>query len=218
MSDPASDSPDYLAPYAEAIREHGPSFQATLWNDRQKQHVRFDVIASMINLTGRVVVDAGCGLGDLAARLTELGVEYGAYVGLEGMPEFVDEAQQRGLPEAAFLHSDFVADGRAFSDLEKHPALGGHPVDVVCFSGSLNTLGTEPALLVLQRAWDVAREGIVFNFLSSEHHRVDEGDTAPAIRFDTLRVLKWAMERTPRVLFRQDYFDGHDGTIAMTKP
>ncbi len=217
MHDTARDRPDYLAPYAEAIREHGPRFEATLWNDKSKQHLRFDVIASMMHLTGRVVVDAGCGLGDLAARLTELGIEYGAYVGLEGMPEFVSEAQARGLPEATFLYADFVADGRAFADAAKDPALGGHPIDVVCFSGSLNTLGTEPALLVLQRAWDAAREGIVFNFLSSEHHRVDEGDTAPAIRFDTMRVLKWAMERTPRVVFRQDYLDGHDATIAMVK-
>ena len=210
--------PDYLKPYADAMKEHGPAFEATLWNSPEKQLARFDVIEGMVDLTGRIVVDAGCGLGDLAQRLTDSGVEYGLYIGLEAMEEFVDAASEREIPESAFAVADFVADGRVFSDLQKHEILQGHAIDVVVFSGSLNTLGEEAMLNVLERAWEVAGEALVFNFLSTRHQRGPAGDdTAPAIRVDPVRVLEWAMERTPNVLFRQEYFQGHDATVAMLK-
>ena len=211
--------PDYLKPYTDAMKEHGPAFESTLWNSPEKQAARFDVIEGMVDLTGRIVVDAGCGLGDLAQRLTETGVEYGLYIGLEAMPEFVDAASAREIPEAACAVADFVADGRVFSDLQKHEILQGHPIDVVVFSGSLNTLGEEAMLNVLERAWEAAGEALVFNFLSTRHHRGPAGDeTAPAFRVDPVRVLEWAMQRTPNVLFRQEYFQGHDATVAMMKP
>ncbi|GAB4515482.1 MAG: hypothetical protein Tsb0013_20060 [Phycisphaerales bacterium] len=211
--------PDYLKPYTDAMQAHGPAFEATLWHSPEKQLARFDVIEGMVDLTGRIVVDAGCGLGDFAVRLNEGGVEYGLYVGLEALPEFVEAAREREIPEAAFAVADFVADGRVFEDLATHELLQGHPIDVIVFSGSLNTLGEEAMLNVLGRAWDVAREAVVFNFLSTRHHRGPAGDeTAPAIRVDPVRVLQWAMERTPNVLFRQEYFQGHDATVAMLKP
>ena len=219
MTDQHDGAPDYLRPYSEAMREHGPAFEATLWNSQEKQGARFDVIEGMVDLTGRIVVDAGCGLGDFAQRLTDGGVEYGLYIGLEALPEFVDAAREREIPEAAFAVADFVADGRVFDDLAKHEMLGGHAIDVVVFSGSLNTLGEEYMLAVLERAWEVASEALVFNFLSTKHHRGPKGDdTAPAIRVDPVRVLEWAMQKTPNVLFRQEYFQGHDATVAMLKP
>ncbi len=214
-----STPPDYLKPYADAMERHGPAFEATLWNSPEKQIARFDVIEGMVELTGRIIVDAGCGLGDFAQHLTDGGVEYGAYVGLEALPEFVEAARARKIPEAGFAVADFVADGRVFADLAKHDILQGHPIDVVVFSGSLNTLGEAGTLGVLERAWAVAQEAVVFNFLSTRHHRGPQGDkTAPAIRVDPVRVLEWAMERTPNVLFRQEYFQGHDATVAMLKP
>lgn len=211
--------PDYLRPYREAMDEHGPAFEATLWNSQEKQNARFDVIEGMVDLTGRIVVDAGCGLGDFAQRLSDTGVEYGFYIGLEALPQFVEAARGRDIPEAAFAVADFVADGRVFSDLAKHEALQGHPIDVIVFSGSLNTLGEAGTLGVLERAWEACAEALVFNFLSTRHHRGPEADqTDPAIRLDPVRLLDWALQRTPNVLFRQEYFQGHDATVAMLKP
>lgn len=212
MSDPVSkpDAPDYLAPYADAVKTYGASFEATLWASKEKQGGRFAIIASMADLSGRVIVDAGCGLGDLAAFCEERGIQYGRYIGLEAMPGMVGAAREKGLAEARFEESDFAADTAVFDRLSKSDG-----TDLVVFSGSLNTFDQDAAFEVVARAFRSSREGVVFNFLSAKNHEKNPIDPAPAKRFEPSRMLELALGLTPKVLFRQDYFDGHDATIAM---
>jgi SAM-dependent methyltransferase len=204
-----SSTPDkpYLAPYREAVRRHGATFEATLWLSREWQIGRFRVMTEMVDFTGRTILDAGCGLGDFAAALEEWGIGYGGYVGVEGMPELVAQARTRDLPEAKFIEADFVHDAAAFA---MRP-------DLAVFSGSLNTLTQDEAIGVLERAWAASAEGVVFNFLSSRHGRTNAPDPSPARRFDPIEMLQWALSRTPVVQLRQDYFAGHDATIAMQR-
>lgn len=204
----------YLEPYRKAVARFGPGFEATLWLSREKQALRFAVIASLVDLVDRVVIDAGCALGDLAAFLQAQGVSPRAYIGLEGVPALVEEARARGLPSARFEVVDFVADEAAF---ERCLPKGLTP-EIVVFSGSLNTLEQDQALTVLDRAWRACGEALVFNFLSEQNQQSPNPDPGPAKRFDPVRVLQWALERTPRVILRQDYMSGHDATVAMFKP
>ncbi|MCA9281458.1 MAG: class I SAM-dependent methyltransferase [Phycisphaerales bacterium] len=209
------DQPDYLRPYAEAVRTHGPTFEATLWLNRQKQTDRFRVIAEAIDLTGRIIVDAGCGLGDLASYLCEHNIQYGRYIGLEAMPEMVEQARSRNLPEARFEIADFALDEQCFPRLASSDRY-----DIAVFSGSLNTFKEDHARAVIKRAFDAANEdkgGVVFNFLSARHGKKHTPDPSPARRFDPVKMTDWALKLTPRVLLRQDYMGGHDATIAMFK-
>ncbi|MFI4854960.1 MAG: class I SAM-dependent methyltransferase [Phycisphaerales bacterium JB065] len=210
MTEPTPPSPDYLAPYADAVRVHGATFEATLWASKEKQVGRFAVITSMADLTGRVVVDAGCGLGDLAAYCEEQGIAYGRYIGLEAMPDMAAAARKQGLAESRFEDSDFAADPGVFDRLAESDRF-----DLAVFSGSLNTFGSEAAFEVVRRAFKAAREGVVFNFLSAKNHERNAINPAPAKRFEPSMMLERALGLTPRVRFRQDYFDGHDATIAM---
>lgn len=204
-------SSPYLEPYREAVERFGPSFEATLWNSRRWQEARFRVMCEMAPFVGRVVLDAGAGQGDFARFMSAEGIGYGRYVGLEGVEEMARSAGELGIPESEFYAADFVADERAFTRFTKKPA------DVIVFSGSLNTLDTDGALRVLARAFDACSEAVVFNFLSDRHRKKEAPtDRGPAQRLDTLRVLEWALSRTPRVAFRQDYIpEGHDATVAM---
>jgi SAM-dependent methyltransferase len=211
--------PIYLAPYAQAVDRSGPCFEALLWRSRQTQAERFAVIAQTADLVGRVVADLGCGRGDLAAWLADAGVEYGRYIGVDGVPEMIAFSQERAarerLVECEFLTADFAADTAFFEGLARN-----HNVDCLVFSGSLNTMDQALAEVVLDRAWRAMariRGQLVFNFLSDRDGgfpacEVDEG---PARRFDTLRMVRWALDRTTRVVFRHDYLDGQDATIGM---
>lgn len=199
----------YLEPYRDALRRHGAGFSATLWASREAQRTRFDVILDMADFDGARIVDAGCGHGDLAAHLAERDVAHTAYVGLDAFAEQIDEARERSIERAVFEVIDFVHDERAFAR---------HRPDWVCFCGSLNTMREEEARAVIGRAFNEARWGVVFNFLSDRTgFSTREEDLSPARRFDTLAMLDWALRHTPRVSFRQDYLDGHDATIAMRK-
>ncbi len=211
-------SPDYLAPYHEAVREHGPTFRATLWTSAEKQVERFRVISGMHDLSGKRILDVGAGLGDLAAYLIKRRVRYAQYLGIEGVPEMAEEAGRRRLKRAAFRCADFVNDPGVFIE-----PFDGEAADVIVFSGSLNTFSEEDARGVLARAWEGTGEALIFNFLSTR--RTAEGDPPPpppepgdpARRFDPLAMLDWALTLTPRVRFGQDYFDGHDATIKMAR-
>ena len=215
--------PDYLHPYEQAVKRHGPSFSATLWASRESQQARFRVIADLIDLRGATIADIGCATGDLASYLAERSIPYHHYIGLDALPELLDEARARNLPHTDFILSDFVSEADSI-----FPRLAGAtaPPDVIVFSGSLNTLEQPHAISVLERAWPAATRALIFNFLSSRDGRPNlpadpagpsGGDDDPARRFDPLALLDWALAQTPSVLFRQDYLKGHDATIAMLR-
>lgn len=215
---PGDAAAPYLEPYREVVERVGPSFEALLWRNREYQERRFKTIAEAVNLTGRVVADLGCGQADFAAWLHKAGVEYGRYIGVDGIPALVEScvkrAEDEGIPETDFVEADFVAEDRCFSKLVKK-----RKAEVFVFSGSLNTLEQPLAERVLDRAWEAIRRvrsgALVFNFLSDRTHGKGKGETGPAHRYDTVRMVGWALDRTPRVVLRHDYLDGHDGTVLM---
>ena len=215
MNRPDSESP-YLEPYRAAVDAGGPAFEALLWRSREFQRIRFETIAQMADPTGRVVADLGCGRADFLAWMHEQGVAYGAYVGVEGIPELVRFCEARALdeklPEATFVEADFAADADIFSKL-----VAERKIDTLVFSGSLNTFDEADALRVLGRAWDALERGgvLIFNFLSTRHPPDASPHPDPARRFDPVRMLDWALSKSRLTRLRHDYLAGHDATVAM---
>ncbi|MEQ9096048.1 MAG: hypothetical protein RIE32_07270 [Phycisphaerales bacterium] len=209
-----TDQPDprYLEPYREAVRAHGPGFEALLWRSQEYQVTRFKVLAEVCRPKGAVLADMGAGRGDLLEFLQAANQTPRTYVGVEGISELVEPARAR-FPGSAWEIADFVRDAGLFERLVRE-----HGVSQVVFSGSLNTLDERTALLVLDRAWDALhrREGAVlaFNFLSSAGRKRRES-TGPANRFSSFHVFKWAQRASGRMLFRQDYLGPHDATVAL---
>jgi SAM-dependent methyltransferase len=161
-------------------------------------------------MTGRRVLDAGCSRGDLAAYLAERGIAYASYVGVDALPEVVAFAQSRGLPRCGFHCGDVLRD----------PALLalGQP-EVICFSGTLNTMKSDAQVYrVLEAAWAATGRALLFNFLSDRAGAKAAPQHGDVRRFDTMRLLDWAFRHASQVAFRQDYFrHGHDATILMRK-
>lgn len=206
MSKPAD---PYLDPYREAQRLHGAEWGVTLWANRRSQQRRFAVMTRMAMLQGRRVLDAGCSRGDFAAYLVDSDIPYARYIGVDGLPEVIEYAMARNLPNAEFHVGDFVASPGLL-------ALGDP--QVICISGTLNTMDDATAMRVLENAWDAAGEALVFNFLSDRCTARAPMQHGPARRFDTVRLLDWALAKTWAVQFRHDYFqDGHDATILMRR-
>jgi SAM-dependent methyltransferase len=197
----------YLEPYREAVRRFGPGFPATLWSTPEGQRLRFDVMIDLTGLNGLSVLDAGCGSGDFAQRLIERDVNFGRYVGVDAVAELIEHARLRHLPRCEFIVADLLHDDALLRDLAP---------DIVCISGTLNTMDEDSARQFVRRAFDAAKQGVVFNFLSNRPDEVWEGkDLGPARRFDTIRWLDLALHLTSRISFTQDYLDGHDATIMM---
>ncbi len=199
----------YLDPYRDAQGDFGNNFGVTLWANTKSQERRFKVFTQMSYLPGKRILDAGCSRGDMADFLLKQGVEYESYVGIDGLAEVIDYANQRDLPRAEFHAGDFVADTSLLAI--------GNP-QVITFSGTLNTMDDDTAMKLLDAAWEACTETLMFNFLSSRTTRDQHEELGPARRLDPLKYLDWAIQRTGAVQLRQDYFKrGHDATIKMCK-
>ena len=199
----------YLQPYREAHSRHGAEFDVTMWASPVTQRLRFEVFAQLVDFTGKRVLDAGCSRGDFAAYLLERGIEYGQYVGIDGLGEVVEHARARGLPRSRFEVGDFV---------ERPEWLATDRPEIVTISGSLNTMDLPTAIRVLEGAWAGADEALLFNFLSDRAGAMAPPQEYPAHRLPTLELLDWALRKTPQVRMTQDYFDhGHDATVLMRR-
>lgn len=199
----------YLQPYRESVERHGVSFEATLWASRQSQRIRFKTFAEMFPFAGKRVLDAGSSRGDFAEYLIDHQIPFERYIGIDGLEEVVRHAAEQGLPNCEFHHGDLLADEALLAT--------GDP-DIICISGTLNTMTDQEAKKLLESAWRNAGEALMFNFLSDRSGHSAPPQLLPARRMDTMKMLDWALTRSGLVSFRQDYFEGgHDASILMRK-
>ena len=199
----------YLQPYRESATKHGHSFEVTLWANHQSQVRRFNIFSQMVHLPGKRILDAGCSRGDLAAFLVERKIAYASYVGIDGLHEVIAFASDRQLPRTRFIAGDFLLNPGLLTT--------GDP-QVICISGSLNTMTQGQLFASLEAAWAATTQTLLFNFLTDLALPAAPHQTKPALRHDGLHLIKWATSQTGNVTYRQDYFDhGHDATIMMVK-
>jgi SAM-dependent methyltransferase len=204
---PYSESEHYLQPYLEAVRQHGAGFKATLWGSPEAQRLRFEVMVAFAGFDDCIVLDVGCGGGDFAAFLHEHHVPFRQFIGIDAMPEVIDQARSLDLPRCVFEVGDV---------LQQLDALSRWDADFIAMSGTLNTMDDEKARALVKAAFDAAHQGVVFNFLSDRAGpEWIKRDLRPARRFNTADWLHWSLTLSPRVSFTQDYFNGHDATIMI---
>jgi SAM-dependent methyltransferase len=203
------DDHGHLDAYRTALAKFGASFETTLWQSREAQQKRFDVMIDMVNFESMTVLDAGCGLADFAARLIQRGVNFRQYIGIDALQEMIDACQSRRLPRCTFRQADFATELASFAELKS---------DYTVFSGSLNTMTEDHARRVVAEAFKHSGRGVVFNFLSDHPHpKWKSNDLGPATRFNTVEWIRWALEKTSQVAFDQRYLEGHDATVVIER-
>jgi len=92
------------------IREfHGRTVEALGWRGQESQLRRFQVLLQLGDFSGCSLLDAGCGYGDLKGFLDQYCLEF-SYLGLDQMPEFINEAKARygSRPATGFYCADFT--------------------------------------------------------------------------------------------------------------
>jgi len=151
------EQPNYLQPYARAVREHGAEFPALLWASPQTQAMRFEAMAQLQDPTGLTVLDLGCGRADFLEWMIRNGMPPRKYVGIEAMAELADAAEEKRLTGANIIRADFV----------REPFRMQIRADVVYCSGAFNTIEDGDFYPAVQHAFAAAGRAMVFNFLCS---------------------------------------------------
>ncbi|MFA6133258.1 MAG: class I SAM-dependent methyltransferase [Phycisphaerae bacterium] len=129
------------------------------WADAASQRARFEVLTRSLDLSGRSLLDVGCGLGDLLAFCGERGIDVD-YTGVDLVEKMVHAARQIH-PSGRFECVDIFAGQRPHQ----------RRYDVVFCSGVFNLdVGNNRDFLpqAVARLLEIARQAVVVNLL---HHR-----------------------------------------------
>jgi SAM-dependent methyltransferase len=148
--------------FGRHLRHHGDAPQAVRWT-AQGQRARYEAFLGLCgDLSGRSLLDFGCGKGDFCGFLRGRGVTC-AYTGVDIHPDLIDLARAKHPGE------EFLA-----RDVEEEPL--GRQFDLVIACGVFNLRAggiQETVEAVLPLLFGCAREALHANFLSARAPRHD---------------------------------------------
>jgi trans-aconitate methyltransferase len=147
--------------YEESLRKYGPeSAHALQWKNRKSQQVRFAALSQVASLTGKSVLDVGCGVGDLYKYLQD---SFGRveYCGLDVVPGMIVAAKQK-YPGVRFVHANVLDFTEQY--------------DYVLASGALTYNmdgGKELYFKIIKHMYAIAKKGVAFNVLDNDVYATD---------------------------------------------
>jgi SAM-dependent methyltransferase len=177
--------------YSQRLRQFGEDPRTLGWDTRAHQWTRFAAAASLADLSGRDVLDIGCGLGDFRMFLDERGVEPASYTGVDINEDLLAVARRR-FPDSRFERRNVVLE-----------PFQGPVSDVVVMLGLVNfRLQTvdnyEYAGRAIDAGFAACREALVIDMLS-DRVTPDYAREDFVFYFDPARMLALALDRTPWV-------------------
>ena len=190
-----------IAAYYDAlVDKYGHSPRACDYGRARSQEAKFRVLADVLPLTGKSILDVGCGFADFSDFLA---ARYGRvrYVGVDVSPGMIKQAKR--------LHPKL--DLRLGNIFEDEPGT----FDVVCANGIFYLLGKDARSLMkraIRRMFGMCTRALAFNSLS--HWAPDR--VGREFYADPLETLDFCRTLTPWVVLRQDYHP-RDFTIYMYK-
>jgi len=176
--------------FGRHLRHHGDSPQAVRWTARGQQRRYEAFLAVCGDLSGKSVLDFGCGKGDLYGFLRARGVEC-AYTGVDIHPDLI------ALARVKHQEAEFIA-----TDIEEAPLERIFDVVLACGVFNLRVGGIgESVGAVLPLLFGYAREALHANFLSARAPRHD----VELHYVDPAWLLEFARGHlTPRAVVRDD--------------
>ena len=96
--------------YEEKLEQFGLDPRSVGWRDRETQRKRFHALLQVAPLTGRSVLDLGCGTADLYEYITEQNIEL-EYTGWDLSHEMIARCRER-FPDANFERVNIIEDRR----------------------------------------------------------------------------------------------------------
>lgn len=185
--------------YTELLNRYGFSHKSLDWGSRESQIRRFEVLAGVGDLSGKSILDVGCGLCDLYQYLNDRDVCV-EYHGIDITSQMVDVSHGR-FPN---LHIEV-------RDIVKHPLRDKY--DYVFSSGTMYLFSEKKnAFDLISAMHESANIGIAFNALSQCAIMKEAGE----LYLLPSEVLEYCISLTRSVVLRHDYL-ANDFTMYMYK-
>ena len=135
-----------------------PEYQVLDWESKEAQELRFKTLIEHFNMESSILLDVGCGLGNLAEYLDNKNIKL-YYIGIDIMPEMIERAKAKTFKNInpQFMSLDFFNN----NDIKKE-------FDYIYSSGIFNlNLGNNDKFLkdAIKLFLTAARKGVCFNLL-----------------------------------------------------
>ncbi|MEE9912512.1 MAG: class I SAM-dependent methyltransferase [Deltaproteobacteria bacterium] len=188
------DIKEIIERYSDRLNEFGYSPKTLGW-EKGKQDLRFDILTSQFDLSGRRILDIGCGFGDLNKTLFNKYGDHYSYYGIDLVPKIIEIGREIfNSPNIRMDACDFL--GRQFS--EKFDYAFGSGI----FNFKLKDVDNYEYIEdVIEKSLDICDEGIAFDFLS------DKVDYQYQHTFHSSpeKILSIAYKFSRNIILRNDY-------------
>jgi len=183
--------------YSARLAKFGDDPRTLGWDKRESQQARFGVALSMMDFSGKRVLDVGCGLADFLDFLQQHGQAPAHYTGCDINRDLLTRCAER-YPGSDFHQANLITD-----------EVPGGPYDVVVLFGVVNFRFAEFsnedfARQMITRAFAVCGEAMVIDMLTAvnDQHYAKEDFV---YYYDPAEMLRFALSVTPHVALRHDY-------------
>ena len=144
--------------YEIRYSQFGNNYKTVGWGSIKDQVLRFDMLCRGLDLTGKTILDIGCGLGDIVPYLEARYPAGFKYTGIDLAPSLIEAAQEEFTqPNISFICGDM----NKLNESEQY--------DIVLLSGALSYRvhdNKSYAKAMLKKLFRMSREVISVNFLS----------------------------------------------------
>lgn len=177
--------------HEDRIEEFGlESVKALGWSDAEAQQKRFEILSGIANLDHCLLMDAGCGYGDLYPFLLDKfpGIHY---TGIDQNTSFLDVAVERygNQSNANFFLGDFTSAALPQTDY------------LLC-SGALSYHNNDPYFIEnsIRKLFQSCRYGLGFNLLK----KVKDPDGI-IVCYDPGEIMNFCRQLTPHIQLHDNY-------------
>lgn len=183
--------------YGCRLRKLGPIVRTLGWDTKKNQWKRFASGIELLDLTGKSIVDIGCGFGDFFEFLKQKNIKISSYIGID-INNGLIAAGQKNHPDGIFKCHNILLDQK----IEKLADIG-FAFGVFNFNFRGEPDNYEYAQEFIKRAYSLCREVMVVDMLSS----CISGDYPKenfVFYYKPEKMLKFALTLTDNVVLKHD--------------
>jgi SAM-dependent methyltransferase len=194
ISMPLSDKQETIERYSSRYQKFGYSPKSLGW-DKGKQDVRFEILTSQYDFSEKSILDIGCGFGDLNKTLNEKYANNYSYLGVDLVPDLVNEARKQYVGDNInFRTGDFL--DISFENTFDFVIASG------IFNHRLNNVNNYDLIeAAIIKALSLSNDGLAFDFLSD---KVDY-QLEHTFHSSPEKILSIAYKYSRNIVIRNDY-------------
>lgn len=188
------DKNNVITRYKNRYKQFGFSPKTLGW-DKGKQDLRYHILFEEFNLEDKYILDIGCGFGD-ANKFLQQKIRNYKYLGIDIVEDLINEAKKiyENNENIDFILEDFLkmSQNKSF--------------DIAVASGIFNFKlekinNYEFIEAFMQKAFNISKEGIAFDFLSN---KVDF-EYEHTFHSDPAKILNMAYKLSNNVILKNNY-------------